>query len=144
MLILDTDTLTILQHPECAEYGLLLHRLDAASIAHAVCVTIVSVEEQLRGWLAYIAASRDLERMKGGYERLHFCLEDLRSREVVLFDDASIARFQDLRESRIRIGTLDLRIAAITLVHDATLISRNLRDFRKVPGLKVEDWTIPP
>ena len=42
---------------------------------------------------------------------------------------------------KIRIGTHDLKIAAITLVHDATLLSGNLRDFKKVPGLKVEDWS---
>jgi tRNA(fMet)-specific endonuclease VapC len=37
---------------------------------------------------------------------------------------------------------MDLKIAAIVLAHDATLLSRNLSDFRKVPGLKVEDWTL--
>lgn len=36
---------------------------------------------------------------------------------------------------------MDLRIACIALVTSSTLLSRNLRDFRKVPGLAVEDWT---
>ena len=40
------------------------------------------------------------------------------------------------------IGTIDLKIAAIVLANDATLLRRNLSDFRKVPGLKVEDWTL--
>ena len=43
---------------------------------------------------------------------------------------------------KIRIGTMDLRIAAITFAHDALLLSKNLTDFRKVPGLHVEDWTV--
>lgn len=43
--------------------------------------------------------------------------------------------------TRPRIGTMDLKIAAIALANDATLLSRNLRDFGKVPGLRVEDWT---
>jgi tRNA(fMet)-specific endonuclease VapC len=46
-----------------------------------------------------------------------------------------------LRQAGIRIGTMDLKIAAIALTHDAMLLSRNLSDFKKVPGLRVEDWT---
>ena len=42
----------------------------------------------------------------------------------------------------IRIGTMDLKIAAIVLAHDATLLTKNLSDFRKVPGSKVADWTL--
>lgn len=49
--------------------------------------------------------------------------------------------FQRLKRSRLRIGTMDLKIAAIALVHDATLITRNRADFAKVPGLRVEDWS---
>lgn len=35
---------------------------------------------------------------------------------------------------------MDLKIVAIALVQDALLLSSNLRDFRQVPGLRVEDW----
>jgi len=38
---------------------------------------------------------------------------------------------------------MDLKIAAIVLAQNATLLTRNLSDFRKVPRLKVEDWTLP-
>ncbi len=38
------------------------------------------------------------------------------------------------------INTMDLKIAAMTLVHGALLLSANLRDFQQVPGLRVEDW----
>lgn len=52
------------------------------------------------------------------------------------------AEFERLRKQRIRIGTMDLKIAAIALANNATLLSKNLRDFGKVPGLKVEDWSV--
>lgn len=35
---------------------------------------------------------------------------------------------------------MDLRIASIVLANGATLLSRNLRDFDRVPGLRVENW----
>ncbi len=47
--------------------------------------------------------------------------------------------YQQLRRSRICIGTMDLKIATIVLAHDATLLTMNLSDFQKVPGLKVAD-----
>ena len=35
---------------------------------------------------------------------------------------------------------MDLKIAAIVIANEASLLSRNLMDFSKIPGLKVEDW----
>jgi tRNA(fMet)-specific endonuclease VapC len=52
--------------------------------------------------------------------------------------DATV--FDSLRAQRVRIGAFDLRIAAIALSHNLIVISRNLTDFRQVPGLQVEDW----
>jgi tRNA(fMet)-specific endonuclease VapC len=45
-----------------------------------------------------------------------------------------------LRQQRIRISTLDLRIAAIVLAVDGVLVTRNLTDFQQVPSLAIEDW----
>lgn len=75
------------------------------------------------------------------YHRLHKHLDDFKEHPVLDFGASAFLLVQQLLKSKIRIGTMDLRIAAIALTHDATLISRNLADFRKVPGLRVEDWT---
>lgn len=45
-----------------------------------------------------------------------------------------------VRRQKIRLGTMDLKIAAIALIHDSTLLSANLRDFQQVPNLRAEDW----
>lgn len=47
---------------------------------------------------------------------------------------------EELRAQGVRIGTLDLRIAATALVHDLTLVTRNTKDFARVPGVRLEDW----
>ena len=49
-------------------------------------------------------------------------------------------RFVSLQKQPVRSGTMDLKIAAIALAHDALLLTRNLVDFDKVPNLRVENW----
>jgi tRNA(fMet)-specific endonuclease VapC len=53
------------------------------------------------------------------------------------FDEPAAVAFQSLVRARVRIGTMDLKIAAVARSLNATLLSRNLKDFRKVPGLRV-------
>ena len=57
------------------------------------------------------------------------------------FDDSAAAIANNLHRAKLRLGAMDIRIAAIVLAHDALLLSRNLRDFQRVPRLRVEDWT---
>ena len=56
------------------------------------------------------------------------------------FQESAAGRFDELRRQRVRIGTMDLKIAAIALANDALLLTANWRDFAKVPGLRVENW----
>jgi tRNA(fMet)-specific endonuclease VapC len=60
------------------------------------------------------------------------------------FDEQAQMMFQHLRAQRIRIGTLDLRIAAIALSREATLVTRNRQDFAGIPApLNIENWSLP-
>ena len=140
MIILDTDVLSVVQRAEGPAYDQLVFRLDSAD--DEVTVSIISFEEQMRGWLAYVARSKSLTQQVDGYARLRELLEDFTTRPVLDFDQHAATQFERLLRLKVRIGTMDLRIAAITLVHDALLLSRNLTDFRKVPGLRVDDWTV--
>jgi tRNA(fMet)-specific endonuclease VapC len=63
----------------------------------------------------------------------------LRDWEILPFDERAANEFLRLRK-HARIGTKDLKIASIALVNDALLLSANLREFRHVPGLRVESW----
>jgi len=60
--------------------------------------------------------------------------------DILPSDDDATTSLESLQRQRLRVGTLDLKIAAICIAHDATLLSRNLVDFQKVPGLRVENW----
>ncbi|MCE7983096.1 MAG: type II toxin-antitoxin system VapC family toxin [Caldilinea sp. CFX5] len=63
---------------------------------------------------------------------------------VLPFDEAAAAVFQQLTAAKLRIGTQDLLIASIALANEMSLLTRNLRDFQRVPGLILEDWSTPP
>ena len=108
----------------------------------AVKVTIISYEEQVRGRLAEISRTHSIVKQQVPYERLTETLDLYCKAPVLAFDESAIAHFQRLWLMRLRVGTMDLKIAAIALAHNATLLTRNRSDFEKVPGLLVEDWSV--
>ena len=74
------------------------------------------------------------------YRELHKLMEDFQTRPILSFDESAATNLERLRRERIRVGTMDLKIAAIVMAHDATLVTLNRRDFEKIPGLKLSDW----
>ena len=137
MLILDTDHLSHLGDPTPTGMNLLRRLSDTAQ---PVATTVVSVEENLRGWLANIrnATTADREIMAYGHfqKRVEFFSDWL----ILSWDTDAVKTFARVRSQGVRIGTQDLRIAAITIAHDAILLTRNSVDFAKVPGLRFENW----
>lgn len=137
MLILDTDHMSELARGSVAG-RLLLERLVSAGERRGT--TIVPVDEILRGLLAQIAGAGDQERLIVIYARLQKAVFGLGQFTILPWDAAAAATFEKLRKQRLKIGTMDLRIASIVIANGATLLSRNLKDFTRVPELKVEDW----
>ena len=95
------------------------------------------------GWNSYISRAKDSDGVVRGYRRLEVVLNDFAQAQVLPFDDASAEVFDQLRRQRVRIGTMDLRIASIAISHNMIVLTRNLSDFGRVPGLQAEDWTLP-
>ena len=140
MYVLDTDHMSALEWGSGAAGQRLILRLDRLPIGEVV-TTIVTFEEQMRGWLSALAQSRVLEEQVETYRRLKRMLDNYLKVDVLEFDSRAAAEFQRLQRLRVRIGTMDLKIASIALANDAIVLTRNVKDFSRVPYLRFEDWT---
>jgi tRNA(fMet)-specific endonuclease VapC len=141
VIVLDTDHIGIIQRRTEPEYSRL-----AARLARPTCldfsVTIVSFHEQVSGWNSYVHRAKTPEEVVRAYMMFEQILADFAGQHVLPFDEAAARTFESLRQQRVRVGTMDLRIAAIALSRGFKLLSRNLVHFQAVPGLEVEDWTV--
>ncbi len=135
--ILDTDTLSLVQR----EHPLVVGRLKALPRKQRA-ITVISLEEQLRGRLAQIAKAKREKELRRAYVLLEQTHRGLCKIHKFAFDANAPEKFNELKRAKFRIGTLDLRIAAIALSNKAILVTRNRQDFAKIPNLDLEDWSI--
>lgn len=138
MILLDTDHFSVVTDSRDALHAPLVALLN--SVNDSLALPIVSVEEQLRGWLKLVHSGTNVAKQVFPYDRLARLIETLAQWELARFGVPASEEFTALRKQRIRVATQDLKIAAIAKVNDALLLSANLVDFQKVPGLRVEDW----
>lgn len=135
----DTDHLSVFQFPHSPRHERLVARMQASSDS-VFATTVVSIEEQMRGWLERIHRLRDVRKQVVPYDQLAWFVEFWQRWQIVHLDLRAADLFNQLRKQKVRIGTMDLKIAAIALANNARLLSANLRDFRHVPGLRIENW----
>ncbi len=139
MIILDTDHWSALKYRD-GEASIRLHmRIDSSQDQDFV-VSAVTLEEQMRGWLAEIHSTVDVMRQPAHYQRLVDLVRFFSAWRIIPFDQTAAATTTALRKARVRIGTMDLKIASIALAHGALLLTANARDFVQVPGLRFENW----
>lgn len=135
--ILDTDCLTLWQN----EHPVVKQRVSRVNYQE-VAITVISVEEQMRGWLNIIRQSSQSDRLIWAYKGLQDGVEFFKQVNVLEFDRDAYTCYTELLRQRIRIGTQDLRIGAIAISKNAIFVTRDRRDFERIPGLVFEDWTI--
>ncbi|MGL5939401.1 MAG: type II toxin-antitoxin system VapC family toxin [Waterburya sp.] len=139
MYILDTDHLSVLDRGG-AKAQVLLQRLVGID-PRQVAATIISYEEQTRGWLSYLAKAQTIDKQIEAYSQLKRQLTNYCAIPILEFDQPASQEFQRLKKLYSRLGTMDLKIAAISLVNQAVLLTRNSSDFGQIIGLDIEDWT---
>jgi tRNA(fMet)-specific endonuclease VapC len=101
---------------------------------------IVAAEESLQGWIAFVRRHQPGNEQVEGYSRLQSCLQALAKMTIFPFDREAAEVFHHLQALHRRVGTMDLKIAAICILHEATLLTRNIGDFDGLNGLRVENW----
>jgi tRNA(fMet)-specific endonuclease VapC len=139
--LMDTDHISILQKQAGQEYAALIARIARVRRADlAFC--IVSFHEQILGCNAYLAQAKTSADVERGYRMFDRVLSAFAAAIVLPFDANASVTFENLVKQRVRIATMDLRIASIALSNASIVLTRNTRDFGKVPGLAIEDWTI--
>lgn len=137
MWIFDTDHATLFQqgNPQIVQR---VSAIDPKDIA----ITIVTFEEQMYGRLNRIRRATSGEERISAYASLRKTINYLTDFELLDFDRNAENYYREFLQQKIRVGTQDLRIAAIAISTSSILLTRNRRDFEKIPGLRFEDWSV--
>ena len=104
---------------------------------------IVVIEEVIRGRFSAIRraeASKSSAALCQAYLNLQRSLELTTRFKTLPYTEEAEALFLTWRQAKIRIGTPDLRIAAIAQAHNAELITRNARDYQQILNLNFTVW----
>jgi tRNA(fMet)-specific endonuclease VapC len=138
-LILDTDHVSLILRGD--------NQLrERAELTPNLSITVVTFQEVFNGWTTRINQAKPDEDFVALYSRLYRSIDYFKQTEILNFDSDSDVIFRSLLKNNppLRKARLqrDMRIAAIALANEATIVTRNRRDFELVPGLTIEDWSI--
>jgi tRNA(fMet)-specific endonuclease VapC len=137
LFVLDTDVLSLYYHGD----PIVVRSIDAQP-ATALAISIMTVDEQLTGWYTLTRRARRPVEIAQAYAHLADAVVRLARWRILPYTESAIARVAQLKALRLNVGLMDLRIAAIALEHGAIVVTRNRRDFGRIPGLSIEDWSI--
>jgi tRNA(fMet)-specific endonuclease VapC len=137
LFVLDTDSLSLLQrgHPQVSQRC-------AAQQPGELAITVISLEEQISGWYRLLRQAKQPDDLARAYQNLIDTIQFLARLPILPFQSAAIASYKQLIGMKLNVRRMDLRIAAIVLEHGGILVTRNNRDFGRVPGLILEDWSL--
>jgi tRNA(fMet)-specific endonuclease VapC len=137
LFVLDTDMLTLYYHGDAT----VVQNVQARA-ATDLAITVVTIDEQLTGWYTLTRRARQPAEIAQAYANLADAVLRLSKWRILLYTESAIARVAHLKRQRLNVGLMDLRIAAITQENGAAVVTRNRRDFSRIPNLMVEDWSL--
>ncbi len=141
MLILDTNHINVFMHPHERRERLKRRLQDAKG--HDVVTTVITLQETLDGWISKVKSDIPALKQVPYYKSLLELTAFFAEWDILPFDEAAAMEFNRLKSSKVkRVGTMDLKIAAIALCHNAILLTANISEFSNVPNLRVENWLV--
>ena len=137
LFVLDTDHFSEFDRGSAA--GLRLReRIEAST--EDFFTTVITIEQVTQGWLARLKRCKTARDEIAIYAKLQKSVVEFADWDILPWDDDAVNVFENLRGQKLRVGTMDLKIASIALAYDATVLTRNTVDFAKVPRLRIENW----
>jgi tRNA(fMet)-specific endonuclease VapC len=137
LYVIDTDILSLYHDGDI----LVCQRVNAHP-PDELAITVITVEEQLSGWYAYLRRAKQPPEVERAYGELAEAVPFLAAWKILEFPQPAFARYRQLVAMKLNVGKPDLRIAAIVLENNAILVTRNVRDFSRVPNLVIENWAV--
>lgn len=136
LFVLDSDTLSLFQagNPNIAA------RVERCAPGE-VATTVISIDEQLRGWFSLVRKAKKPSQIAFAYDRLARSVSHLSQMRILTYTETAIATYEQFKKSKVSRGGNDLRIAVIALENGGIVVTRNVGDFEPIPGLRVEDWS---
>jgi tRNA(fMet)-specific endonuclease VapC len=138
--ILDTDTTSLLlrRNPKVSQ--------QVQSMGADVAISIVTAQELFNGWVVRINNTKNVDELIQLYDKLSGIIRLYKAVTVLPFDKSAAVQLEALLQSQPALAKQrlqkDMRIAAIVLANNATIVTCNYRDFSLVPGLSITYGTL--
>jgi len=137
LFVLDSDILALYYRGDHT-----VVRSVSACPASELAISVLTVDQQLTGWYTLTRQARRPEEIARAYAHLGDAVVRLARWRILPYTESAIARVAQLKVLRLNVRLMDLRIAAVALENGAVVVTRNQRDFGRVPGLVAEDWSV--
>jgi len=138
MIILDTDTVThyAMGHPK------VVAKVEGLGGPEQLAVAVITRMELLRGRFDSILKAADEGQLRLAMQRFHEAQDLLNAFLTVPVDDSAAKQFTALLKHKKakKMRRSDMLIACIALAQNALLVTRNTKDYKSVPGLRLENW----
>ena len=139
MIILDTDIATLLSYGKTDKLN---KRIATLHKSEKLALTIITRMEMLDGRIASVKKAADKDELRVAMERFLQTERLLVSFRRLNVDNAGLTHFESLLKGKKtrKMRRTDMLIACIALAHKTLLVTRNVNDYKNVPGLPVENW----